>query len=216
MDGVHGTPRGSRTKDTMARHPFHEVVIFGVYNTQQARVLDGHDSRSITFDAALGALADAGVAIRDVDGVIGAHGSEFVYQARIGPVWRSMSGMGIPAIIEAAGAIANGLATTVLIAAGRRASTPSGRRPRRGPVPPNEFVAPFGMFTAAEFAFMARRHMHLYGTTPEAMATVAADHPQQRPRQPRGRLLRARAVHASRTSSTAAWSPTPSTSSTAR
>ncbi len=158
----------------MARHPFHEVVISGVYNTQQARVLEGHDSRSITFDAALGALADAGVSMRDVDGIIGAHGSEFVYQSRIGPVWRSMSGLGIPAIIEAAGAIANGLATTVLIAAGSagvytdRASTAPWTRPA------NEFVAPFGMFTAAEFAFMARRHMHLYGTTPEAMATVAA------------------------------------------
>ena len=70
----------------MARHPFHEVVISGVYNTQQARVLEGHDSRSITFDAALGALADAGVAIRDVDGIVGAFGSEFVYQARLGPV----------------------------------------------------------------------------------------------------------------------------------
>ena len=35
----------------MARHPFHEVVISGVYNTQQARILEGHDSRSITFDA---------------------------------------------------------------------------------------------------------------------------------------------------------------------
>ena len=158
----------------MARHPFHEVVISGVYNTQQARVLEGHDSRSITFDAALGALADAGVSVRDVDGVVGALGSEFVYQSRIGPVWRSMSGLGIPAILEAAGAIANGLATTVLIAAGSagvytdRASTAPWTRPA------NEFVAPFGMFTAAEFALMARRHMHLYGTTPEAMATVAA------------------------------------------
>ena len=30
------------------------------------------------------------------------------------------------------------------------------------------------MFTAAEFALIARRHMHRYGTTPEALATVAA------------------------------------------
>ena len=57
------TWRPAEDKDTMARHPFHEVVISGVYNTQQARVLEGHDYRSITFDAALGALADAGVSI---------------------------------------------------------------------------------------------------------------------------------------------------------
>ena len=40
--------------------------------------------------------------------------------------------------------------------------------------PSSEFVAPFGMFTAAEFALMARRHMHRYGTTPERWPTVAA------------------------------------------
>ena len=30
------------------------------------------------------------------------------------------------------------------------------------------------MFTAAEFALVARRHMHRYGTKPDALATVAA------------------------------------------
>ena len=40
--------------------------------------------------------------------------------------------------------------------------------------PSSEFVAPFGMFTAAEFALIARRHMEMYGTTSEALATVAA------------------------------------------
>src|SRR5207245_1125326 len=40
--------------------------------------------------------------------------------------------------------------------------------------PNHEFVVPFGMFTAAEFALIARRHMHRYGTTPEQLATVAA------------------------------------------
>jgi acetyl-CoA acetyltransferase len=32
----------------------------------------------------------------------------------------------------------------------------------------------YGLFTAAEFALMARRHMLTYGTTPEQLATVAA------------------------------------------
>jgi acetyl-CoA acetyltransferase len=100
--------------------------------------------------------------------------SDILYQSRSGPVWRSYSGMGIPAVLEAAGAIANGLASIVLISAGSagvytdRASTAPWTRPT------NEFVAPFGMFTAAEFALIARRHMHTYGTTPEALATVAA------------------------------------------
>ena len=82
--------------------------------------------------------------------------------------------MGIPAVLEVAAAIATGLASTVLISAGSagvytdRASTAPWTRPS------HEFVAPFGMFTAAEFALIARRHMHRFGTPPEALATVAA------------------------------------------
>ena len=49
-----------------------------------------------------------------------------------------------------------------------RAATASWTRPS------SEFVAPFGMFTAAEFALVARRHIHRYGTKPDALATVAA------------------------------------------
>jgi acetyl-CoA acetyltransferase len=66
------------------------------------------------------------------------------------------------------------MASTVLIAAGsagiytERASTAPWTRPA------NEFVVAYGMFTAAEFALIARRHMHEYGTTPEQIATVAA------------------------------------------
>jgi acetyl-CoA acetyltransferase len=158
----------------MARHFLHDVAIAGAYNTEQARVLEGHDSRSITFAAGLGALADAALTIRDVDGVLGPGANDFVYQGRLGPVWRSASGFGLPAILDAAAAIAAGQATTVLISAGsagvytERASTAPWTRPA------NEFVAPFGMFTAAEFALMARRHMHMYGTKPESLATVAA------------------------------------------
>src|SRR6201999_868400 len=40
--------------------------------------------------------------------------------------------------------------------------------------PANELVVGYGLFTAAEFALMARRHMLTYGTTPEQMATAAA------------------------------------------
>jgi acetyl-CoA acetyltransferase len=137
-------------------------------------VLDGHDSRSITFAAGMGALADAGIGPRDLDGIVGQTGSDMLYQSRGGPMWRSYASTGIPSVLEVAGAIANGLASTVLISAGSagvytdRASTAPWTRPS------NEFVAPFGMFTAAEFALIARRHMHRFGTPPEALATVAA------------------------------------------
>jgi acetyl-CoA acetyltransferase len=154
-------------------HPFRDVAIVGAYNTPQARSIDGHNSRSITFAAGLGALADAGLTLRDVDGFLGFAAGDFSYQARSGPVWR-LSACDFPGILAGAGAIAAGLASVVLAATGgagvyvdRGATAPWTR-------PSNEFVAPFGMYTAAEFALIARRHMHLYGTTPHALATVAA------------------------------------------
>ena len=159
----------------MASHPFHDVAIVGVHNTAQARVLEGQDARSITLEAALGALDDAGFAAADVDGVVGPTTADFLYQSRGGPMWRSTSGFGIPALLDGAMAIACGLASVVLYATGgagsyradRSATAPWTR-------PTNEFVLPFGMFTAAEFALMARRHMHVHGTPPEALAHVAA------------------------------------------
>jgi acetyl-CoA acetyltransferase len=158
----------------MAKHPFHDVAIVGIHNTRQGRVLEDTDSRMITMDAALGAIDDAGLSPLDVDGVVGQTGSDLIYQTRIGPVWRSMSGLGIPAILEAAAAIATGMASVVVVAGGtagiytERQSTAPWTRPT------NEFVVAYGMFTAAEFALIARRHMHVYGTPPEALATVAA------------------------------------------
>ena len=132
----------------------------GVFNSRQARILKDDNSETIAMRAALGAVADAGLTPRDIDGVIGTGGAtDFIYQHRIGPVWRSMSGAGIPAVLEAAAAIAAGFATTVLIAAGtagvytERDSTAPWTRPT------HEFVVAFGMFTAAEFALVAARHM---------------------------------------------------------
>src|SRR5882672_451844 len=132
----------------MAAHPFHDVAIVGAYNTKQARVLEGEDSRSIALKAALGAVDDAGLSPRDVDGVVGPYGLDFVYQARSGPAWLSLSPQGIPAVLEAANAIAHGMARTVLICAcgagiyADHDSTAPWTRPT------NEFVAAYGMYTA--------------------------------------------------------------------
>lgn len=155
-------------------HPFRDVAIVGIHNTEQAKVIDGHDSQSITLEAALGAIDDAGLTPRDVDGVVGGLASNFLYQSRIGPAWRSMSQLGIPAVLEGAMAIACGLASTVLVATGEAGSYREHSMTAPWTRPTNEFVASYGMFTAAEFALMARRHMHMYGTTPEQMAHVAA------------------------------------------
>ncbi len=155
-------------------HPFGGVALAGVHNTVQARHLPDHDSTSIALVAALGALADAGIAPHEVDGVVGTDCAQIALELGLGPCTRRPSSLGIPAVLDAAALIITGQCSVVLVAAGGagihvdRTSTAPWTRPA------NEFVVGYGLFTAAEFALMARRHMLMYGTTPEQMATVAS------------------------------------------
>jgi acetyl-CoA acetyltransferase len=156
--------------------PWRDVAIVGVYNTRQARTLPGETAHSLIVEATLGALADAGLTIDDVDGIsAGDLSAEIAYELSIGPAWIGNSvGYPILSLFECAATISCGLASVIVLAGGdagtyqdRSATAPWTR-------PVNEFVAPFGLFTAAEFALIARAHMDRYGTTPEQLAIVSA------------------------------------------
>ncbi len=155
-------------------HPYHDVAIVGVHNTTQALELDGHDAESIALEGALGALADAGISATEVDGVVGQFAQETVLELGLGPCSRRPNMLGIPAVLEAAALIVSGECEVVLISAGGarlhrdRSHTAPWTRPA------NELVVGYGLFTAAEFALMARRHMIVHGTTTEQLAMVAA------------------------------------------
>jgi acetyl-CoA acetyltransferase len=155
-------------------HPFHDVAIVGVFNTEQARQLPGHDSGSIAIDGALGALADAGLEPSDVDGSVGEFADQLVLRLGLGMATRRPNRLGIPMLTDAASMVASGECQTVLVAAGGAALYTDRAQTAPWTRPPNEFVAPYGLFTAAEFALMARVHMNRYGTTTEQMATAAA------------------------------------------
>jgi acetyl-CoA acetyltransferase len=158
----------------MASHPFSNVAIAAVHNTRQGRVLEGHDSFTISLEAARGVLAKAGVDGREVDALFSSsYGSQLVYELGIGPVWEGRhSGMG--AVLVAASAVAAGLCQVVLIADGEagvyvdRESTAPWLRPQ------SEFVSSFGIYTAVEYALIAQRHMAVFGTKPEHLAEAAA------------------------------------------
>jgi acetyl-CoA acetyltransferase len=155
-------------------HPYRDVAIVGVHNTPQARELPGHDSSSIALDGVKGALADAGIPAAEVDGVVGEFAADWILELGLGPSSRRVSRFGIPMLLDAAALVVSGECDVVVVGAGgagtyteREATAPWTR-------PANELVVGYGLFTAAEFALMARRHMITYGTTPEQMAAVAA------------------------------------------
>ena len=150
------------------------AVIAGVFNTRQARRLEGETSRSLMINAVAGALEDAGLTLADVDGIsAGSDGTPLIYDLRLGPAWLG-SAFGLPMFSEAVAAVEYGLASVVVLVAGQAGVYGDHGATAPWTRPENEWVAPWGMFTAAEFALIARTHMERYGTTREQLSIVAA------------------------------------------
>jgi acetyl-CoA acetyltransferase len=150
------------------------AAIVGVHNTRQGRRLDGETSGGLALKAIHGALSDAGLSLDDVDGIsAGALSTALIYDLRIGPAWQGL-GFGVGMITEAATAIEHGMADVVVLVAAQAGEYRDHEATAPWTRPENEFVAPWGMFTTAEFALIARRHMHVYGTTREQLSIVAA------------------------------------------
>src|SRR5687768_3261664 len=81
----------------LVNHPYRDVAIVGVHNTEQARVLwPDHTSATIAMEGALGALADAGIHPHQVDAVVSQFAQDFALQLRLGPCTRVINSMGIP------------------------------------------------------------------------------------------------------------------------
>jgi acetyl-CoA acetyltransferase len=160
----------------MARHPYTDVAVATVFNTRQARELPGHDALSIQIEAAVGVLQGAGIDAAQIDAVYSKQATELAYELGATPVATPIAGgqASLEAIMSAANAVAAGQASVVLVCAGGAALRPADGSTAPWTRPANEFVASYGMYTAAEFALIARRHMEMYGTTEEQLAAVAA------------------------------------------
>ncbi|AEA24783.1 hypothetical protein Psed_2580 [Pseudonocardia dioxanivorans CB1190] len=161
-----------------------EIAIVGVGVTPQLKRSD-RNSLQVALDAAKLALADAGLAHTDVDGIAARWpGPGGTVLAPGSADWSTLLGIplgwigdsypqGIPALVDAAGAILTGQATTVLITGGQ-AGVLGGGRVAAYTQPGNEFVEPFGAFTAAHFALVAQRHLARYPHARQGMAEIAA------------------------------------------
>lgn len=165
---------------SIRRGPYPDVAIVGAYNTVQAKRIPNMTETELVLDAIHGALADAGLTPAAVDGVnvstwVSQLNPRSVVQWFGGrPSWTGTSHPGVESVLEAAAAIQTGQCETVVLATAQcgeytdRSATVSWTRPE------NEFVECWGLYTAAEFALMAQRHMHLYGTKREALSEVAS------------------------------------------
>lgn len=163
------------------------VSVVGVGETTYTRG-SRRSSTELQFEAALAAVADAGLTPGDVDGVIpvgitGAPAEEYVTNfgiddLRFSAIIPHGGASAVGALQCAAAAIATGVCTTVLVAAGRNVSggERAGERIHRMPQfrYVTEFERPVGAIAPVQlYAPMARRHMELYGTTSEQFAEIA-------------------------------------------
>lgn len=161
------------------------VAVAGVGLTRQARQL-GTSTVSACLQAARLALADAGMTKGDIDGIAarwpGPGGTVFQpgsadWAGLLGTPVRWIGDtypQGVPAILDAAAAIRLGLCSTVLVTGGQAGVFGGTTAVADYTRPDNEFVACWGSFTAAQFALVARRYLHRFGTPWERIAAVAA------------------------------------------
>jgi acetyl-CoA acetyltransferase len=148
----------------------------------------------LMLDAAVDAIADAGLTPRDIDGIVPPPGyttvEELATNLGIPDVaYSSTAHMGgassCAAIMHAATAVAAGVAETVLVVVGWNGysafrARPGARRPRHGMDASAladtlvDFYLPYGARAAAQFyGWIATRHQQLYGTLPTDTGTIA-------------------------------------------
>jgi len=166
-------------------------AIVGVGHTAYTRGTE-RSTLELHLEAALAALADAGLSPDDVDGVMpnelaGTIAEDFILNLglpdlRFSSTLRTGGASFVSAMQSACLAVAGGVARCVLLVAGRRGfSAQRVSKTSEGAIPPmpvmrqiDEFERPFGNTVAVQwFAQAARRHMHEYGTRSEHFGHVA-------------------------------------------
>lgn len=148
------------------------------------RELPDRSIPQIHAEVALGALADAGLGLGDVDGYFcgadapGLGGLAMADYLGLNLRYMDSSDMGgsvyMSHVGHAAAAIAAGKCRVALVTLGGRPRTTSLRAPGQlmGEPPEKAFEPIFGSNVSAVYALAAARHMHEYGTTSEQLAEI--------------------------------------------
>ena len=140
-------------------------------------------SAGLMAESAALAIADAGVAKKDVDGLFSASAFYYMPTLNLGeylgivPTYSDSTTIGGSSFVthlrHAAAAIAAGEMTVGLIAYGSTQRS-IGSRFVKSMSEPNPYEVAYGpLWPIAGFAMLAQRHMHQFGTKPEHLAEVA-------------------------------------------
>ncbi len=182
------------------------AYITGAYDTAVGEV-PGSSCMSLHAEAAVGAVADAGLTLTEIDGVLCAYslvsphlmlGSVFCEYMGIHPAFCSATQAGGASacvmIMQAAALVASGQCNHVLVVTGDNRLTGLSRDGAVAAlvdVGHAQFERPFGMSVPAAYALVAQRYQHEFGVTPEQLAAIAVEqrrhagrHPKAQKREP--------------------------------
>jgi acetyl-CoA acetyltransferase len=162
------------------------VAIAGAFE-HPTRFAPDKSEWQLMAESARGALADCGLRLSDVDGLLAAGmgmGPMGVVQLaeylNMKPAFVDGSNIGgssfVAHVAHAAAAIHAGLCRVALILYGSTAASNAlaiGTGMRGGADAAAGFVSPYGLTTVGGYALVASRHMHEYGTTSEQLAEIA-------------------------------------------
>lgn len=158
------------------------IAVVGAAETTKLGVIPDVSNLGLHLDAALNAMADAGIGPKDIDGVATTGESPVTTAAYLGitPKWVDGTGVGGCSFMlhlrHAAAAIAAGYCSTVLITHGESGRSQVGLPgyPRSPASPQGQFEIPYGVsIPATMFTIPVLRYLKTYGVTEEDLARVA-------------------------------------------
>lgn len=180
-----------------------KAVITGVADTAVGK-LEGSTSLGLQAEAAAAAVAEAGLSLGDIDGVLCAYSftephlmlasvvSEFLGIAPSYSIAVQAGGATACAqVMQAAALIEAGICRHVLAICGDNRLTGMSRDravAALSEVGHAQFERPYGISVPAAYALVARRYMHEYGVTSEHLASVAVAHRNHAIRHPKAQM----------------------------
>ncbi len=174
-----------------------QVAVVGAAETTELGVIPNMSQIQLHADAALNAIADAGLKLSDIDGFATAVETpqQICHYLGITPTWVDGTSVGgcsfMLHVRHAAAAIEAGLCKTVLITHAESGKSNIGRTPRlTGPDSLNgQFELPYGVTTPASmFPIPVLRYMKTHGITHEQIAMVAVVQREWAAKNPRATM----------------------------